>query len=52
MYAPEPANGPWLSNGLQQVSGLATFANDMSNTEYFDYRKYLKRPHLHCDRED
>lgn len=51
MYSPgiEPANMPWLSNGLQEVSGLTTLTSGKSNIEYFDSRKYLKR---HCGRED
>lgn len=44
MYSPgiEPANVPWLSNGLQEVSGLTTLTSGKSNIEYFDSRKYLR----------
>lgn len=51
MYCPgiKPANVPWLSDGLPEVSVLITLTSGKSNIEYFDSGKYLKR---HCGRED
>ena len=51
MYCPgiKPANVPWLSDGLPEVSVLIALTSGKSNIEYFDSRKYLKR---HCGRED